>query len=70
VEHKSYPWTWLRTTSSYTNFLRTRSDHRMLDSSKREELLGDIAEAIAGHGDRLTVNYETHLYMARRLSRE
>jgi len=70
VEHKSYPWTWLHTTSSYTSFLRTRSDHRMLDSSKREKLLSDIAEAIAGHGDRLTVNYETHLYMARRLSRE
>jgi ubiquinone/menaquinone biosynthesis C-methylase UbiE len=68
VEHKSYPWKWLHTASSYTDFLRTRSDHRMLDSSKREDLLGDIAEVITDHGDRLTVDYEAHLYIARRLS--
>jgi SAM-dependent methyltransferase len=70
VEHKGYPWKWLHTTSSYADFLRTRSDHRMLDSSKREDLLGDIAEAIADHGGGLTVDYEAHLYIARRLSRD
>ncbi|MGB7976971.1 MAG: class I SAM-dependent methyltransferase [Roseiarcus sp.] len=70
VEHKSYLWSWAHTASSYTDFLRTRSDHRMLDSSKREDLLDDIAKAITNHGDRLTVDYEAHLYIARRLSRD
>jgi len=68
VEHKSYPWKRLYTTSSYTDFLRTRSDHSMLEPSKREGLLSDIAEAITRHGGRLTVDYEAHLYIARRLS--
>lgn len=70
AEHKSYPWKCPHTASSYTDFLRTRSDHRMLDSSKREGLLGDISKAIIDHGDRLTVDYEAHLYIARRLSRD
>ena len=42
----------------------------MLDLSKREDLLDDIAKAITNHGDRLTVDYEAHLYIARRLSRD
>jgi ubiquinone/menaquinone biosynthesis C-methylase UbiE len=70
VEHKSYPWKWRHTTSSYTNFLRTRSDHRMLESAKREEVISEIAKVIADHGGELTVDYETHLYIARRLNRD
>ena len=30
VVHKCYLWKWQQTTSSYTDFLRTKSDHRML----------------------------------------
>ena len=41
----------------------------MMESVKREELLGEIARAIDDHGGELDVNYETHLYMARRLGR-
>jgi hypothetical protein len=69
VEHRSYPWKWQHTASSYLNFLRTRSDHRMLAPAKREELLGEIAKAIDGHGGEFDVDYETHLYMARRHDR-
>lgn len=70
VTHKSYPWKWRHTTSSYTDFLRTKSEHRMLESAKRDEMLGELAKAIDDGGGRLTVDYETHLYIARRLNRE
>ena len=32
VVHKGYPWKWRHTTSSYIAFLRTKSEHRMLES--------------------------------------
>jgi SAM-dependent methyltransferase len=67
VEHRGYQWQWGHTTSSYINFLRTRSDHRMLEPKKRDEVLSEVAKAIDHHGGRLTVDYETHLYIARRL---
>ena len=70
VVHRCYLWKWEQTTSSYTDFLRTKSDHLMLESAKREEMLGEIAEAIDDRGGRLTVDYETHLYMARLLNRD
>jgi hypothetical protein len=70
VTHKRYPWKWPHTTSSYIDFLRTKSEHRMLDSAKREAMLGEIARAIDDHGGRLTVDYETHLYIARLLIRD
>jgi hypothetical protein len=69
VEHKCYPWQWQHTTSSYTDYLRTRSDHRMLEPAKRDELLREIAEAIESQGARFDMNYETHLYIARRINR-
>jgi hypothetical protein len=68
VEHKSYPWKWQHTTSSYVGFLRTRSDHRMIAPEKLEELLGDVTRSIDGRGGALDVDYETHLYMARRIN--
>jgi len=67
VEHRCYLWQWLHTTSSYTDFLRTRSDLRMLPAAKRDELLGDLAKATEGPEGEFAVDYETHLYMARRL---
>jgi hypothetical protein len=42
----------------------------MMGSAKREEVLGEVARAIDDHGGKLTLDYETHLYMARRLERE
>jgi SAM-dependent methyltransferase len=70
VTHKSYAWKWPQTTSSYTDFMRTRSELRMLDLAKREDLLGEVAKAIDDHGGTLTADYETHLYLARRLDRD
>lgn len=65
VTHKSYPWKWQHTTSSYVDFLRTRSDLRMLAAARRETLLEEIAAAINDQGGSFEVDYETHLYMAR-----
>jgi ubiquinone/menaquinone biosynthesis C-methylase UbiE len=70
VAHRSYAWKWRQRTSSYTDFLRTRSDHRMLESTKRETMVDEIAKAIDDHGGSLTVDYETHLYIARVLNRD
>ncbi|WP_342635264.1 class I SAM-dependent methyltransferase [Rhizobium chutanense] len=67
VEHQCYSWKWQHTTSSYVNFLRTRSDVRMLTPAIREELLGEIAKAIDGEGGEFSLDYETHLYIARRV---
>ena len=67
VEHESYPWKWHHTASSYVSLLRTRSYHRMLAPAKLEELLDEIAKAIDSHGEAFDADYETHLYMARRL---
>jgi SAM-dependent methyltransferase len=66
VEHKCYPWKWKHTTSSYTNFLSTRSDIRMLAPSTRKDLLSEMEKAIDGQGGGLDVDFETHLYIARR----
>ena len=67
VEHRSYPWQWRHTTASYMDFLRTKSELRMLEPGKREEMLREIAEAVEDHGGAFAVDTETHLYMARRL---
>ena len=69
VEHRRYFWKWRHTASSYVDFLRTKSDHRMMEPSKRDELLAEIAQAIDGHGGRFEVDYETHLYISRRADR-
>lgn len=67
VEHRCYPWKWRHTTSSYANFLGTRSDIRLLTPTVRDELLDDISNAIDHHGGEFEMDYETHLYMARRI---
>jgi SAM-dependent methyltransferase len=70
VEHRRYPWKWRRTTLSFTDFLRTRPEYVMMEPAKREEMLGEIAKAIDDQGGELTLDYETHLYIARRLNRD
>ena len=66
VEHRKYPWKWQRTTLSFTDFLRTRLEYLTMEPAKREEMLGEIAKAIDDQGGELTLDYETHLYIARR----
>jgi SAM-dependent methyltransferase len=67
VVHRCYPWTWPHTTASYVNLLRTRSDVRMLPPSTRDGLLAEISESVEAHGGQFDMDYETHLYHARRL---
>ncbi|MDQ8729017.1 class I SAM-dependent methyltransferase [Bradyrhizobium sp. LHD-71] len=66
--HASFAWNRLFTSSSYVAFLHTRSDHQMMEAVTREKLIADIAQEIVAHGDEFEMNYETHLYMARRAS--
>jgi SAM-dependent methyltransferase len=70
VEHRRYLWKWRHAASSYVDFLRTKSDHRMMEPAKRDALLADIAQAINTHGGQFDVDYETHLYIARRIDRD
>jgi SAM-dependent methyltransferase len=69
VEHRQYSWKWRHTTSSYQDFLRTKSEHRMMETSQREGMIDEIAKVIDDEGGNLTVDYETHLYIARPLNR-
>ena len=65
MEHKCYPWKWRHTASSYADFLRTRSDHRIMEPAKLNDLLREITQAINAHGAEFDIDYETHLYIAR-----
>jgi SAM-dependent methyltransferase len=67
VNHRGYPWRWRHTAPSYSEFLCTRSDHRMMAPVERDELIAEIVQAIDSHGAQFEVDYETHLYMARRV---
>lgn len=66
VTHKAYPWVWHHTTASYDSFLQTRSDLRTFAPAARQAVLDDIAKAVDAYGGAFDMNYETHLYVARR----
>jgi SAM-dependent methyltransferase len=70
VRHRMYAWKRHHTTASYGDFLVTRSDYRMLPPAAREAVLGELAQAIDRHGGAFDMDYETHLYVARRLDGE
>jgi ubiquinone/menaquinone biosynthesis C-methylase UbiE len=63
--HRSYAWTRPFKSQSYADFLRTRSDHQMIEPDTREKVIAGVAAAIQAHGDQFEMNYETHLTMAR-----
>lgn len=63
--HKSYAWRRAHDGASYTDWLRTRSDHRLIPAAQLEGVLQDVANAIAARGNRCELLYETHLYMGR-----
>lgn len=67
MEHRCYPWKWRHSSLSYANFLGTRSDIRMLTPTTRDELINDLCKAIDHHEGEFDVDYQTHLYMARRV---
>ena len=68
VTHKSYPWKWSYTGSSFVNLLRTQSRYQLLAEPQREALFAALAGAIAAHGGEFELAYEAHLYTAKRSS--
>ncbi|MBV8662602.1 MAG: class I SAM-dependent methyltransferase [Hyphomicrobiales bacterium] len=65
--HKSYPWKASHTAQSYTDLMSTWSDFQLLDRETQNGLRAAIAQAIKAHGEPFDLEYETHLYMAKRL---
>jgi hypothetical protein len=45
------------------------SDYRMLPTTARETLLAEIVQSIDRHSGAFDMDYETHLYIARRIDR-
>jgi SAM-dependent methyltransferase len=66
VTHKAYPWRWKHTAESYTAFLGTKSDHRLMAEALRNAILSDVARAIEAHGGTFEMDWEAHLYWARK----
>lgn len=67
VAHRVELWTRRYTVPEYIDLLETFSDHRLLPTAPRERLHAAIREAIAGAGGSISVGYEAHLHLARRL---
>jgi SAM-dependent methyltransferase len=65
--HKSYAWSRPQTAQSFTDFLRTRTDHRRLPAPVRDTLLNAIADAIDRVGGQIELRFETHLHLARKM---
>jgi hypothetical protein len=67
VVHKGYAWKGRYTTASFLNYQRSISEFQMMAPDLRERFLADIGAAIDAHGGAFDMDFETHLYMARRL---
>jgi SAM-dependent methyltransferase len=67
LEVRRYRWSREYTAKSFTDYLRTISNHLALAPQPRERLLTEIAEVVDRHGDgRLPVDGYTNLYLGRR----
>jgi SAM-dependent methyltransferase len=66
VAWRRHPWSQLYSAPEYLDLMRTQSDHRLLPEAQSESLLSAIRAAIDQHGGRFEVNYDAHLYLARR----
>ena len=65
VRTRAYTTTHGFTTDRYVNLLASISNYRMLEDARREALLADVAETLAGFGGSFELTAETHLYLAR-----
>jgi SAM-dependent methyltransferase len=65
VTHRRYVWTWHHTSSSFADFLRTRSDHQLMQPEQRELLITSLKAAVDALGGEFDWPYETHLYLAK-----
>jgi len=66
VTRRSYTWSKRYSADHYVELLETQSDHRMLNATQRERLLGAVADIIQREGGSLQMDYRTQLYLARR----
>ena len=66
VSFTEHPWSDSYDTARYLELLETQSDHRLLDPSTLDLLLGGIADAIEAAGGEVAVSYSADLYLARR----
>ena len=66
VTHKSYVWSRSFSARSYAEYLRTISRYRLIDETRRDDLLAAIVEAVEANGGGFDAPVETHLYFARR----
>jgi SAM-dependent methyltransferase len=66
VTCRSYPWSQGYAPAEYLDLLLTSSDHRLLPPGQRGTLLNAVRQAIEMHGGRIELQYEAHLYVARR----
>ena len=55
------------TVEEYVQLLQTQSDHRMLPPDRRDHLLQGVADVIQAAGGGFGMEYDTHLYFAKRL---
>ena len=66
VQHKAYAWRWPQTAQSYVDYQLTLSEFRLMSEETREAFLSEVASAIEAHGGRFDMEFETHLYLAKR----
>lgn len=67
VNRRSYPGQREYSAGEYVELLQTQSDHRMLPAEQREHLLQGVTDVIEAAGGGLRMDYDTHLYFAKRL---
>lgn len=68
VEAHTYAHAHTYPTRDYLALLSTQSDHRLLPDDQRARLFDAVAAVIDGAGGEVTVDYATHLYLARVLA--
>ena len=66
VVHSCHPWRWRLDTARYIALARSHASHQMLPPDRREALFADLAAAITAEGGEIELQYEGHLYKARR----
>jgi len=66
VAHRGYAWTGRYTTASFLDYQRSISEFQMMAPDLRERFLADIGATIDAHGGAFDVDFETHLYMAKK----
>jgi SAM-dependent methyltransferase len=66
VVHRGYAWKWQYTTASFLDYQRSISAFQMMAPDLRERFLAEIGATIDTFGGAFDMDFETHLYMARK----